>query len=190
MKSSALFASFFWKSFRESRFFLEGLPLAGPLPSLGNTPGIFPGGEGGRPGREPAMAAHTCGAHTHTSRHLLRVREAEPRRPPPDNSLPARPAGPHRPPSRSLPPSLPPAREAAVPAGPARRGAAEPPLLTATCWRGPGRGRRRRRPPVAMETAGRPGAALATTGNLARFPRRQDPRPQRSSRPGAGGRPA
>lgn len=61
VKSSALFVSFFWKSFSESRFFFDGLPLA--VLSLGNTPGIFPGAEGsagsGQRGREAAMGAHT-----------------------------------------------------------------------------------------------------------------------------------
>lgn len=76
-------------------------------------------------------------------------------------------------PARPPPPA--PGERALGPAGGGRRPRTEPPPLTATCRRGAGR---RRRPPVAMETAGRPGAALPhTTGNLARFPRRQDPRP-------------
>lgn len=233
VKSSALFASFFWKSFSESLFFFEGLPLAGPVLSLGKTPGIFPGGQvsggGGRPGREAAFAAHAWRTDRHGHASPLaasagssngRWSRVRPRSPPPRALAAAsspRPSPPAPPAPRAPRPARGTLPRAARPHGPARPGgrspaggdgaagrarpgpreraqgpreqiaaAAEPPLLTATSWHGAGR---RRRPPVAMETVGRPGAALPTTGNLARFPRRQDPRPHPSSRPGARSRP-
>lgn len=170
VKSRALFVSFFWKSFSESLFFFEGLPLAGPVLSLGKTPGIFPGGAGsgggGRPGREAALSAHTC-THTRVAIYFPSAGSARdtgahralrpaPRQPPPllgstarlSRSPPRRPHAPARPPAGRSPAAgtarraRPGCRERARGPG-CRRRRRRRLFLTATCWRGAGRRRRR-----------------------------------------------
>lgn len=165
MKSSALFASFFWKSFSDRRFFLDGLPRGGALPSLGSTPGISGRAAAGGVGRPPAT-------HTHTHTHGVTAASPGPDcrfAPPPAAPLPPRrPRGPGGPAGRRAGPS----RRLA---GTGRRAAAA--LLTATWCLRPG---------TAVgcygDRPGQPGAARSATGNLARFPRRQDPRPPPYSR--------
>lgn len=121
VKSSALFASFFWKSFRESRFFFEGLPLAGPVLSLGKTPGIFPGGQAsgrsGRPGREAALAAHTCHKNTQKTPHESPFTFGPPSA---QRALRHTAAPETPPPPLVLPPSLPPSSRLRRPHAPAR----------------------------------------------------------------------